>query len=83
MSKTILQLCLVCFVLSWSYVSAEVVPPEKITLPEKLPEHPRLFFTKQKEADIKERMKTDPFLAKLVAELIKKADRVKNEPPSK
>jgi len=82
MTKTALCLCLVCFVLSWSYVSAEVTPLEKITLPEKMPEHPRLFFTKQKEAEIKEQMKTDPFLQKLVNELIKKADRVKAEPPT-
>ena len=74
MTKTIL--CLVCFVLSWSYVSAEV------TLPEKMPEHPRLYFNKQKEADIKGLMKTDPFLDKVVKELIKKADRAKTEPPT-
>ncbi|MCL2710795.1 MAG: heparinase II/III family protein [Planctomycetaceae bacterium] len=83
MTKKLFPLCLVCVVLSWTYVSAEVVvAPTTITLPEKLPEHPRLFFTKQKEAEIKELMKTDQFLEKLVEELIKKADRVKNEPPT-
>ena len=78
MIRIILRLCLVCFVLSWSYGSAEAD-----ILPERLPEHPRLFFTKQKEAEIKELLKTDPFLQKLVGELIKKADKVKAEPPSK
>jgi hypothetical protein len=42
-----------------------------------------MFLTKQREAEIKELMKTDPFLKKQVEELLKKADRVKNEPPSK
>ena len=78
MTKTILRLSLVCFAFSLASVSAEVV-----TFPEKLPEHPRLFFTKQKEAEIKALMKTDPFLNKLVEELIKKADRVKDEAPSR
>ena len=78
MAALILRLTLICFVLSWTYVSAEV-----FSFPEKLPEHPRLFFTKQKGADVKELMKTDAFLEKLVSELIQKADRVKTEPPSK
>jgi hypothetical protein len=78
MPKTFLRLCLACFVLSWSFASAE-----GLTFPQKLPEHPRIFFTKKKEAEIKERMKTDTFLEKLVTELIRKADRVKNEPPSR
>ena len=75
---TALRWFLVCLILSWNYVSAQ-----EFSLPEKLPEHPRLYFTKQKEADIKEQMKTDAFLNKLVEELIKKADRVKNEAPSR
>ena len=74
----IFRLSLVCLILSWSYVSAQ-----EFSFPEKLPEHPRLYFTKQKEAEIKELMKSDAFLEKLVAELIRKADRVKNEAPSK
>jgi len=78
MTTTLFRLCFICFVLSSSSVFAE-----DFTFPTKLPEHPRLFFTKQKEAEIKEQMKTDPFLDKLVRELIGKADRVKNEPPSK
>jgi hypothetical protein len=47
--------------------------------PEKLPEHPRLFLTKQREAEIKQLMKTDEFLAQLVEKLITKADRSKRE----
>ena len=77
MTSSSLRLCFVCFVISWNYVSAETVK-----FPEKLPERPRLFFSKQKETDIKELMKTDPFLEKLVGELLKKADRVKAEAPS-
>ena len=78
MTRTALRLTLVCLLFSWTYVSAQ-----EFSFPEKLPEHPRMFLTKKKEADVKERMKTDPFLEKLVEELIKKADRLKNEPPSK
>jgi hypothetical protein len=74
---TALRLYLVCYVLSWSCVSAE-----DFTLPEKLPEHPRIFFTKKKETEIKKLMKTDAFLDKLVKELIQKADHLTNEPPS-
>ena len=83
MKTTPFRLCLVCLALSWSYVSAAEFSPENFALPEKLPEHPRMFFTKKKEAEIKEGMKTDPFLNKTVAELLKKADRVIKEPPSK
>ena len=75
MTKTFCPLCLVAFfTLAWSNSSAEV------TLPEKFPDRPRLLFTKQKEAEIKELMKTDPFLEKIVAELLQGADRVKNDP---
>ena len=75
---TTARLCLVCLVLSWSYVSAQ-----EFKFPEKLPEHPRMFLTKKKETEIKEGMKTDPFLKKTVEELLKKADKVKAETPSK
>jgi len=47
--------------------------------PEKLPPHPRLFLTKQREAEIKQQMKSDEFLARLVEKLIAKADKVKKE----
>ncbi len=42
-------------------------------LPDKLPEHPRIYFTKQCEAEIKELMKTDEFLARQVEGLYQKA----------
>ena len=48
--------------------------------PDKLPEHPRLFLTKQREAEIKQGMQTDEFLAQLVEKLIAKADGTKGEP---
>ncbi len=50
--------------------------------PEKLPAHPRLFLTKQREAEIKQLMKSDEFLARLVDKLIAKADKAKKETPT-
>jgi len=50
--------------------------------PEKLPAHPRLFLTKQREAEIKQLMQSDEFLARLVEKLIAKADRAKTEQPT-
>ncbi|GHT26188.1 hypothetical protein FACS18942_03170 [Planctomycetales bacterium] len=47
--------------------------------PKKLPEHPRLFLTAQREKEIKEQIKTDAFLNKTVSELIKKADKAKTD----
>ncbi|MDR0337692.1 MAG: heparinase II/III family protein [Planctomycetaceae bacterium] len=51
-----------------------------LKFPSKLPEHPRLFLTKERETEIKELAKTDRFLDRQVKELVKKADRVKQEP---
>jgi hypothetical protein len=48
-------------------------------LPDKLPEHPRIFLTKQRIVEIKEQDKTDSFLDKTVKELIQKANRLKKE----
>ena len=73
----LLRLIFVCLILVCPYAVAE-----EFALPQNLPEHPRLFFTKQKESELKEGMKTDAYLEKLVSELIKKADRVKEQPPS-
>ena len=47
--------------------------------PGKLPAHPRLFLTKQREGEIKQQMKSDEFLARLVEKLIAKADKAKKE----
>ncbi|MCL2742605.1 MAG: heparinase II/III family protein [Planctomycetaceae bacterium] len=52
---------------------------ETLTFPAKLPVHPRLFLTVQREKEIKEQISTDVFLKKLVSELIKKADRAKKD----
>ena len=51
-------------------------------LPEKLPAHPRLFLTKQREAELRQQMQSDEFLVHLVAQLIAKADKLKQAPPS-
>jgi hypothetical protein len=45
----------------------------------KLPAHPRLFFTEEKEKEIQTARKTDPFLDQLVKELIVKADRLSQD----
>ncbi|MDR2756598.1 MAG: heparinase II/III family protein [Planctomycetaceae bacterium] len=50
-----------------------------LKFPSKLPEHPRLFLTKQRETEIREQTKTDLFLDRQVKELLKKADRVKKD----
>ena len=42
-------------------------------LPEEFPAHPRIYFTKQREAEIKELMKTDEFLARQVEGIYQKA----------
>ncbi|MDR1142031.1 MAG: heparinase II/III family protein [Planctomycetaceae bacterium] len=67
----------VTFLFSGNFVTAADLD---LKFPAKLPEHPRLFLTKQRETEIKELAKTDPFLDRQVKELLKKADRVKKEP---
>ncbi len=49
-------------------------------LPDALPDHPRLFLTKKRETEIREQVKTDAFLDRIVKELVKKADRAKSQP---
>ncbi|MDR2705378.1 MAG: heparinase II/III family protein [Planctomycetaceae bacterium] len=68
------------FVLVIIIFSGYFVTAADLTFPTKLPEHPRLFLTKQRETEIKELLKTDPFLDRQVKELLKKADRVKKDP---
>ncbi|MDR2345924.1 MAG: heparinase II/III family protein [Planctomycetaceae bacterium] len=69
------------FVLAVVIFSADYfVTAADLEFPIKLPEHPRLFLTKQREAEIKELVKTDPFLDRQVKELLKKADKVKKDP---
>lgn len=45
-----------------------------------LPEHPRMFLTKQREQEIKTSIQNDAFHAKLVEQLLLKADRMAKEP---
>jgi len=54
-----------------------------IVIPEKFPEHPRIYFTKQREAEIKELMKTDTFLAQQVEGLYQKAEILLEEQRTK
>ena len=72
-----LQLSIVFFLI---HVLGTTVLAAQFKLPEKLPAHPRLFLTQQREAEIKQQMQSDEFLAQLVAKLIAKADAIKNEP---
>jgi len=60
-------------------VFGSTVPATEFKFPGKLPVHPRLFLTKQREAEIKQQMKSDEFLARLVEKLIAKADKVKKD----
>lgn len=55
---------------------------EEFVFPERLPDHPRLYLTKQREDELKKLMKTDEFLKKQIEELLKKADRTVQEPPT-
>lgn len=45
--------------------------------------HPRLFFTESDETELKARIKTDPLVAKLYAELIRRSDFILTTPPTK
>ncbi|MDR0392120.1 MAG: heparinase II/III-family protein [Planctomycetaceae bacterium] len=67
----------VTFIFSGNFVMAAELD---LQFPAKLSEHPRLFLTKEREMEIKELVKTDPFLDRQVKELLNKADRVKQEP---
>ncbi|MDR1962337.1 MAG: heparinase II/III-family protein [Planctomycetaceae bacterium] len=69
-----------CIVVIFMVSGGFVLAADQLKLPSKLPAHPRLFLTKQREAEIKELVKTDSFLDRQVKELLKKADRVKKEP---
>jgi hypothetical protein len=70
-------LFLTAFFLFWPFVSAV-----EVVLPQELPAHPRLYFTKQREAELKKLRETDPFLDKVVKEIIKKADRLLPDKPT-
>ena len=61
------------------YVCGRTISAAEFQFPEKLPPHPRLFLTKQREAEIKQLMPKDEFLARLVEKLIAKADKTKTE----
>lgn len=56
---------------------------DAIPLPSPLPEHPRIFFTSQKQAEIEKLAETDEFLKKQIAVLIEKADKAKTAGVSK
>ncbi|MGL4593666.1 MAG: heparinase II/III domain-containing protein [Thermoguttaceae bacterium] len=77
-----LLLPVMCAVLSTSSIfSPNIIAKEvKMVWPDSFPAHPRLFLTSNREAEIKEQMKSDPFLAKQVAALISKADKIIKEP---
>ncbi len=47
--------------------------------PAQLPDHPRLFLTAAKEEEIKNRSKTDPFLARQLEALLEKAGKMLHE----
>jgi hypothetical protein len=55
--------------------SGFAVAQDAIHLPSPLPEHPRIFLTSQRLAEIKTLAETDAFLAKQIDALIQKADR--------
>jgi hypothetical protein len=59
--------------------SGYFVTAADLKFPVQLPEHPRLFLTKQRETEIKELTKTDLFLDRQVNELLQKAERVKKD----
>ncbi|MDR2438215.1 MAG: heparinase II/III family protein [Planctomycetaceae bacterium] len=66
------------FIFSDQFVGHFVTAAD-LKFPPKLPEHPRLFLTKQRETEIKEQTKTDLFLDRQVKELLQKAERVKKD----
>ncbi len=52
----------------------------EIQFPEKWPAHPRLFLTRQRENELKKSRKSDALLEKQIESLLKKAEKIKNDP---
>jgi len=63
----------VCSLLALLFVSTQLLGNEH-ALPEKFPPHPRIYFTKEREAEIRELMKTDEFLVRQVQGIFDKAE---------
>ena len=77
----IVVLCAIIFTIgntiTWGSEHESGTLPENIA--EKLPKHPRLFLTKEKEDEIRKAASNDPFMQKQIRELFAKADKLQKE----
>ena len=73
---TCINILLLSFIINANAVTTRVNPEEKITvLPARLPDHPRLFFSKGQEVEVFRMAKKNPLLADLIEILKIEADK--------
>ncbi|MCL2119145.1 MAG: DUF4962 domain-containing protein, partial [Planctomycetaceae bacterium] len=73
MKRLLFTCAIVIIILGTGFAIAQ----DGFQLPSPLPEHPRIFLTPQRQAEIKKLAETDDFLAKQIDALIQKADSAK------